>query len=257
MVYKGGYVVCILKDGRPLENTGSSSIVLLPYGKAYGVRLRNKNPNRCQASVHIDGEYIGTWVLDGNDYADIYRPVKSDTAFIFAHKDSKESVKQGKDKTLKDDTGLVEVVFSPEKVYEAPIIKYDPPKKYYDPPKKWGDDNIKPQWLNEETSYKGTTACDFDGPSLSSCRSLRAAPASSPSLGFAPNDVGVTVKGGATGQIFRAIHFIPDLSQQTKLIIQLKGYVEEERPQSYCPECGAKKTRKSAKYCDQCGQRVS
>jgi hypothetical protein len=89
------------------------SYVEMQDGANYGVIIHNKHNTRCYATIKIDGNVMGRWLLNPNQRAVIERPVDIDKKFAFYKVSSEGGQAAG---LLKHDSnnGLVEVEFVPE-----------------------------------------------------------------------------------------------------------------------------------------------
>ena len=96
--------------------------VKIQYGKQYTVRLNNRASRRCDAHVTIDGKEIGTFRLNRYGSITLERPPDSDGRFTFYKVGSIEADKADLGRVSKSDMGLVQVIFTPEKVEEYGVV---------------------------------------------------------------------------------------------------------------------------------------
>lgn len=108
----------------PQGREHGSGHVGMTHGQVYGIRLGNHGNLRCDAVVEIDGKDCGTYRIDPHSDWTLERAHHDRGRFTFFKTDSVEaSISVG---ILKEDRGLVQVTFKPEKRWEPP--------KYVAPP---------------------------------------------------------------------------------------------------------------------------
>lgn len=88
--------------------------VLLKNKTEYKIKLSNKKYQKCDATVYIDGENIGTWRINGNNTVIIERPSKINKKFTYFDENSVQVEKAGISKN-NEKNGLIRVIFRPEK----------------------------------------------------------------------------------------------------------------------------------------------
>lgn len=109
-----GYELSVLPVyGTPKIKQSPEGYSLLPHNTKYSVKIANRNSNRCNATLIIDGKDMGTWRLDAGECAVIDRPSNNDGIFTFYKLGTSESKKVRLE--TNDYAGLVQVVFIPEK----------------------------------------------------------------------------------------------------------------------------------------------
>ena len=86
--------------------------VLLGHGQRYSLRIANEESMRCDVELHIDGNHVGTFRLDGKSSAVIERPVEDNGYFTFYELATDEAKRSGL--TRHEATGLVTAIFKPE-----------------------------------------------------------------------------------------------------------------------------------------------
>ena len=118
-MYKDGFVLSILKDGKPLKEI--DGVVRIPFDSEYQVRLRNKNWLNCKAKVYIDGapvSNLGDFVINSQGVVDLERfldnSLDEGARFKFVHKDHGEVSDPDN-----DENGVIRVEF-----YKAQSITY-------------------------------------------------------------------------------------------------------------------------------------
>lgn len=88
--------------------------VEMKHGTQYGVTMKNNTSKRCQASLSIDGEHIGDYIIDKYASITIHRPLHSHKQFTFYRSDSDCSFHSGIIPGRRQN-GVVEVTFIPER----------------------------------------------------------------------------------------------------------------------------------------------
>lgn len=97
------------------HNLYDRSYVVMRDGQAYVISLTNNNPTKCHAVVSIDGQKVGTWLLEPWQTAAIERPVDIPKKFTFFKVSSQGGMEAG---LLPGESknGLVTVEFIPAKL---------------------------------------------------------------------------------------------------------------------------------------------
>lgn len=90
--------------------------VYLHHGDIYAISLSNRTSENNDASVKIDGKEIGTWRIAANSSGTIERPAEDRGCFTFYEIDSIEALQTDLVSVPKEDLGLVQVTFVPEKI---------------------------------------------------------------------------------------------------------------------------------------------
>jgi hypothetical protein len=105
------YEFYIVSDGKSQpENNG---YVAMAHGDTYAVRV--KSSTKCRAEIKVDGARIGRFILERGVCYDIERPVDNAKLLTFFAIDTDEAKAALQDNISKDNRGLVEVVFCPQK----------------------------------------------------------------------------------------------------------------------------------------------
>lgn len=265
--YSNGYAVAILVNDNVVE-TRQDSIVSVPFGADYVIRLINRNNRRAVAKVSIDGQNVtkdGIIVgvgLEGT--VDLRRPLDKAVTFRFASTESTAAADHGKSGPDVDGSkGLITVEWRPEKkIYQYGTGHYGALSKKLDdytprhsslrgsvPTGQSCERSemmgFSPSYEREELTSGGITLSDV---AMNAC--------SSPEL-----QSGVTVEGQYSNQQFRSVAFNIDyIAHPTIVSIKLMGYVENEGiPRTgtlYCPSCRTKTHKKTDKFCRQCGEKL-
>lgn len=117
--------------------------VIMTHKQSYGVFIRNGFSKRCNANIVIDGKSIGTWRLGAGEYATILRPADEDGQLTFYRTNSVEG-RITDDGIGRQEEGLVQVTFTPEKVMRVTVT---PPK---------------PKRVREQFIYAGNETGDYE-----------------------------------------------------------------------------------------------
>lgn len=252
-MYRDGFVVSIMRDGRPLRESGR--IVRIPFDSEYKIRLKNKNGNSCKAKVFIDGtpvSQLGDFVISSWGTLDLERFVTDSLnkgkKFKFVSADSDEV----QDPT-NPDNGIIRVEFY--LATNGPLIITDdftwhyPP---YIPPSHeiWpcDDDSTaskKRKWKSTD-SHDGTPVMNaYYCSNLTFTNSMSV------------SDKGATVEGGESKQTFMTVS---DFDVQTEpVVIELelrapRDRIAPEPRRNYCGGCGSRR-RQRDRFCPQCGNK--
>ncbi len=261
MAYDDQFVLCVLRDGRPVREIGGT--VRLPFHSEYKVRLKNKHSHlRAKAKVWIDGREVsnlGDFILQPNETLDLERfldhSMSRGNRFKF--------VPLG-DSRVNDPTdhnnGIIRVEFYREKRWDP-----RPPIR----PLRRTAIKSRSDWNYLEPHYN---TFDFlntggSGTASSSMTSSVNYVASNTLESIVPiNDAGATVEGGFSGQSFSYGADFQTESYPVTLELRLRGIDHREmdwddrpshprRPKKrikFCPNCGARR-HGMARFCDSCG----
>jgi hypothetical protein len=90
----------------------------LRHGQQFSVRLRNVHPTRCNATLKLNGEDVGTWRLQPWQVASIEHGVFNNKRFTFYREGTYEAKNQGL-RSGREENGLVVAVFVPEDTEEV------------------------------------------------------------------------------------------------------------------------------------------
>jgi hypothetical protein len=243
MMHSNNFVVCVLHNGKPVEES-VGGVVALPFGTEYSIRLRNKHSRRAVAKVWIDEENVseGGIVVYPNAYQDLECHVNNKRKFKFVSAESPEAVDAGKNNKSDDSNGIIRVEWRLE--VEPP----KPPEKIYYPVP------VNPWW---PPTYPYLKLLDGGGGASYGCNTNTGQP-----CGFTSEDStisrrslaeGCTVEGNLSGQTFDLIHLNLEKTI-TEIRIVLRGYVSSayKSETKFCSSCGAPRTKK-AKFCVNCG----
>lgn len=99
------------------KERSSDGYVEMVHGRVYSLRLCNHYSARCDAVVSMDGKMVGAFRIDSRQ--DIVLETSpndpSKGCFTFYEAASAEGIVAGSDTVSKDDRGLIEVTFKPER----------------------------------------------------------------------------------------------------------------------------------------------
>lgn len=259
MVYSSKFVLCVLVNGQP-QTERADGIVTIPYGSSYTLRCRNKNYRRAVVKIYIDGENVSGsgYVIGANNSVDIERHASHDAAFQFVPLDGPEAVDAGKNGPNTDGKmGVIEARFYLEKEYKPiyEIHHHHYPKPEPVDPWKWPTQPYKP-W---QPIWYNTPSVTCTAPEQTSILSNSCSAEIQSILNISkPLQEGCTVEGGTTGQRFGSVWI--DVEQDfvtLKLVLRGNGDVQVAAQKSeYCVRCGSKRSRKSDKFCGQCGLKL-
>jgi len=97
-------------------NERDSGHVEVSHGEVYTIKLGNHEHRRCDAEVVVDGKSVGNFRLNAFGSIILERPAHDTGKFTFYKSNSREAEAANKDGVAKDDRGLVQVKFRPEKI---------------------------------------------------------------------------------------------------------------------------------------------
>lgn len=262
-MYKDGFVLAILKDGKPLKEI--DGVVRIPFDSEYQIRLRNKNWLNCKAKVYVDGapvSNLGNFVINSQGVVDLERFLDSSldegAKFKFVHKDHGEVSDPDN-----DENGVIRVEF-----YKATQISYTittntPPWSpwiFYDGS---SDNSDGPQWnytSDDKTSDGNTklrgggTSSMADGVQTQNCSMMYCN--STPTMG----EQGATIGGGKSYQKFNTVADF--LTETYPTVLELKLLAPKDRaytapkPRRFCSQCGNKVQQKD-RFCSSCGTKLN
>ena len=263
-MYKDGFVLSIMRDGRPLRESGR--MVRIPFDSEYKIRLKNKNGKNCKARVTIDGtpvSQLGDFVISSFGTLDLERFVTDslDKGKMFKFVSAKSGEVQD---PTNSDNGLIRVEFYLAK--NGPLVVtgdwtwYYPP---YCPPNDsdvWPCDDDSTVGRKKKRYRGGRGSGQFVGGSTADSYYC------STNVTFTnnvtdtiPDDKGATVEGGDSSQSFMTVSDFD--TEITPVILELElraprdGVAPEPR-RNYCGSCGARRrNRHRDRYCPQCGRK--
>lgn len=111
---KLGSFALSIPEGRELGN----GYVVMQHGTPYRVQVTNNGSRKCDAVLSIDGEEIGTYRLHAGQNWAIEHPPESQQRFTFYASGTTEAAQVGEHAVERQDKGLVQVTFYPEKEKE-------------------------------------------------------------------------------------------------------------------------------------------
>lgn len=254
-MYKDDFVLSIMRDGRPLRESGR--IIRMPFNSEYKIRLKNKNGKSCKARVTVDGtpvSQLGDFVISSWGTLDLERFVNDSL-----NKGKKFKFVSAKSDEVQDptnsDNGLIRVEFY--LATNGPLIITHDSWRWSGGSEIWpcnDDDGTIPRKKKgiDETLGGGNTTSAFYSSNVSfTCDNAM--------VDTIPDDKGATVEGGESNQSFMTVSDFD--TEITPVVLELElraprdGVAPEPR-RNYCGSCGAaRRDRHRDKYCPQCGRR--
>lgn len=265
-MFSNNFVVCIKCNHEVLEEDRAGNIKI-PFDSEYSIFLKNKHDRRATANVKVDGQSVGTFVVDANSSFELKRPEKTNRAFRFVHIDSNAAKMDGKSRKTDGTNGLIEVEWKLEFKQESvkyvpyPVIVPEPVPYYPSRPRRWRHpDQYTPagtiihKFVPDTYTYKGNPQVSSNGDDWSEVktsggiippRSRRITGQSfSASNSTQPyeylnavdehkpissrDEVGATIEGKSTNQYFIEVD-IQTETTSTLMVLSLKGYdISEE-----------------------------
>lgn len=272
MTYSNKFVLSILADGNVIKEKANGD-VLIPFNTEYSIRLRNKNNRKCAVQLFVDGEEAttaGKIIIPAHDSVDLERWLHDNhkgKKFKFVDLQSTEAQDFGKDQSDVYGNGIIEARFFLEKEYPKinTIEEHHHHHHHYDWWPKYPYPYNPPIWYGTSNTFmaKGMSG---GGGTCSSAGNLE-------NVSFTCNNnseiipdinlcsAGATVEGGESTQKFTS-SYIDLETTYTTLKLQLKGsnIMKKSKDKQlilesaqYCDNCGAKKARKTSKFCHVCG----
>ena len=261
-MYKDGFVLSIMRDGRPLRESGRT--VRMPFDSEYKIRLKNKLGKSCKARVTIDGtpvSQLGDFVISSWGTLDLERFVNDSL-----NKGKKFKFVSAKSGEVQDptnsDNGLIRVEFYLAK--NGPIIITNDDWTWHYPPyfppndsDVWpcDDDSTvsrkrKRKGIDETLGGGNTTGAFYCSTNVSFTNNI---------TDTIPDDKGATVEGGDSRQSFMTVSDFDTELNPVVLELELRAPRDGAAPtpqRNYCSGCGAaRRDRHRDRYCPQCGRK--
>ena len=208
----------------PQARETDSGHATIQHGTVYHIRLGNHDyRRRCDAEVSVDGKVIGLFRINANDSFTLERPADNTGRFTFFDAGTDEAKVAGVDGITKDDRGLIQVTFKPERVQyvrpvqpAVPFVPYPNPIVPFHPttPNPYPPVPIQPSWTANAGSYgynAGMKDSSLGGGVTRSCNlrscNLGGEHAVKPCGGIMPIDVsaGITGLTGTSDQQFTSV----------------------------------------------------
>ena len=240
-MYNDGFVLSIISNGRSNReySKDGKSIVHLPFGTEYAVRIKSKVSTRCKADVFIDGTSIsdiGSFVISPYGTMDIERFLGADMSK--GRKFKFETLHHpGVQDPNSCENGLVEVYIYREKL-PAYTVTYT---TTYDP--------YQFGWQNMNTSGSILYhSCNRSAKGMQEC-----------SLNYCSTQEGATVEGSKSNQHFVSVSGFETESTPIVLRVKIVGVDSIQRTDSYieyCSRCGKRRDFKD-NYCGKCGYKLN
>ncbi|MEA5522875.1 hypothetical protein [Limnoraphis robusta] len=89
--------------------------VILSHGQQYTIEIANSSNLKCDASIYLDGDFVGNYRLDPGQVWAVEHPPDSQGRFTFYRSGSEDAKIVGEDAVENQNKGLVQVTFFPEK----------------------------------------------------------------------------------------------------------------------------------------------
>jgi hypothetical protein len=116
-------IVVPLSSNRSTTNyLEEEGYVYLKHGDVYAISLANKINEENDVSIKIDGKEVGVWRLSANSSGRIERSIDDRGCFTFYELGSSEAVQTDLVSVPKEELGLIQVTFIPEKVSRHPGV---------------------------------------------------------------------------------------------------------------------------------------
>jgi hypothetical protein len=263
-VYSNGFVVSIVVNGRVFE-IAKDDTVAVPFGSEYSIRLRNKNNRRAVAKVFVDDQNVSQdgIVVNAYGFVDLERPTTTRTKFKFVSQESGEAAAAGKSDNEDRSNGVIRVEWRLERECR-PLIR---PMVPTNSPWRFAKGGPSGQSFGE---FENKT-CDVPRGLVGGCvrggDELGFDSDETPRATFgakgSPLQEGCTVEGGYSAQNFTEVHVDLEQGDPTVITLVLRGFHQEtSRPLVkskglHCENCGALAKKPTAKFCYNCGNRLS
>ncbi len=294
-MYSNKFVLCILHNGHILEEKKDGTVPM-PFGSEYSLRFRNKNDRRAVVKFTIDGEDASGdgFVIPKQSAIDIFRYDHKDAKFRFVDLKSEAAADFGKTDNVEGEKGVIEARFYLEKAtpvlpvehhhhhyytprtrpynwqYPTPYWTNNQPTHFYNPPSKY--DVTCEKSSNLGSTFGSSMPLSFDQNVESGDAQTCFDPVGKPPEWGArrgPRErllrkslkEGCTVEGGTSGQTFSKTNIELETDYVAMKMV-LRGYAPDSVVEvvntdvSHCTNCGAKRLRKSDKFCGSCGTKM-
>jgi hypothetical protein len=196
------YEFYIVSDGKSLPE--ENGYVAMAHGDTYAIRV--KSSEKCRAEIKVDGASIGQFILEKGVCYDIERPVDNAKLLTFFAVDTDEAKAALQDNISKDNRGLIEVIFCPQK--------------------------LGGQHVNSTVGYKGLRASGVCGQSVSDSIDCAA------TMDFADYGAGVSGLTGHSSQKFRSGYIDVDEAKSVTLRLRLVHDKNKSSPIKVTPLSG-------------------
>jgi hypothetical protein len=280
MMYSEKFAVAIKVGGKVLRERGDT--VHIPFGTEYTIMLKNLNTVRALVTVTIDNTDVGngvSFVVPPNDTVHLERFVKDfNTGNRFKFIERTAGIEQHRGIDISD--GLIRVEYQFERV-SIPLswnnTKVDTWPKYRDTGtptfRPYGDlmgnsntyGDAGSNTVRGRESYDTHLTSTFSSNATSSnVKGLSANASDTPqyiNMAAVTNDVGITVPGSISNQLFHTTASFLTESASYAIVIRLLGVTEQKTPVKTAvtvkskPRCVTCKhqNKSSAKFCTECG----
>lgn len=181
MVYRNGFELDIIGNDIDVFSRNGFNYYALKNHTKYKIVLKNSHRYRCDVTVRIDGNNIGTWRINPHSRIFVERPATIDREFVFVSENSNEAMETGSVSGLYTN-GNISACFKLENCID----------EVYDCDLSYGVSNTR-----------GVRGCDYI------------------EKGFGMDDIGVTILGDGTGQRFRRVNKIHNYTDITNINVKL------------------------------------
>lgn len=210
-MYLNGYSVRI-PEGSENEASG---YVEMEHDTQYTLQLRNNNSTRCDAEVKIDGKHVGTFRLGAHDSMKLERSADDNRRFTCYLRDSEEGEEVELKSISKNELGLIQVTFKPEKVVTPVVVKRVTLTKYDDDSR-----GVDYDCLGLSDTTFGTASPPGVTYSKGITRGLSATPVSY-SANAAPTSNYAPVGTGMSGHSNQKFYDVPELNYDDERITEI------------------------------------
>ena len=247
-MYANGFVVAIKNDSGQVLRESSDQEVFLPFGSEYTILLKNKNDRKAVAEIQIDGTNA---LGDRRIIIPAYGEAKVERFCIDGDLSAGRKLKfvSAESGEVQDPTsgenGIVQVKFWLEKPQPQGNMYYSTILRSGDSPMQFGSDGSR-------GFAKGVNLRASDASSVSFSSACE-------QICMPDSDVGATVEGRHSGQVFSEGHTGPLEFHSTTITLRMKGSktpvtVQSSRT-SYCTNCRGT-VKRSDNFCGKCGKQV-
>lgn len=217
MVQLNNFELTIVRatDGAPFptKNEGENVYVEVPDQTQYKIRVKCLRQQKGDATIHVDGESVGTFRLHPYQTVTLERPAGVNKCFMFCHEDK---LKSDKDLVGKEKNGLIAVDFVAE-TYKPALFGASLGSLRYG-----GYDGMQPMSLGG--SAPATRGFSFGGGSAMPCLTSMACSSTT------SHASGLTMLGESTTQSFQKVGELSDIDEKsrTRIAVRLIGPAKKE-----------------------------
>jgi phage terminase large subunit-like protein len=239
-----GFQLDIMSNGSIIsEMTRDNAVYIpLPHESEYQIVMQNNRGTRCTAVVSVDGQSIGTFVLDPWETLKLERSAAQKRKFVFLKEDSTEARSSGATRG-KSTNGLVTVEFTPEFQVSKPFSGFGKRgvlrrRSYYD-----DSDDEEGEFMDDAADSRRSIRSDIIADRSSERR--RGSPQSLTNRESFSS--GVTAYGSSSDQVFTVVAPITNLDSANRTELSLR-LVNKEPKYVAIDSCGYKSPLDLMKY---------